>query len=428
MAILCATDFSPQARHAEDAAAVLAGRLGQPLWLLHVQEPDLEVLTSPPALLRAALKERLMGIANRLQPLARAQIIDTAVEVGRPVAKVRAFADSRDVSLLVVGTAGHGSQSLVRLGGTSERLASGSELPVLVVREGDTFREWLEGKAFRALLALDEGEASASALRWLTQLREAGPIDVVVGRVYYASDAHHRYGVPDPRRSYTEADRTVESLIERDLKRQVPSLPGQGELFYRAKLGFGRVADHLLELAEAERCQLVVVGTHAHRGIGRMWSVSAATLHLARTAVALVPPDGMGVGNLAPSARLQRLIVPTDLSQAANAAVPWAYRMVERGGEVVLVYLPSEPLALSARAEADLAARLRLLTPASAEERAVLTRTEVVHGADPAKALLTLSEQLASDALVVSGAGKLSAHLVANASRPVMVVPSPVDR
>ncbi|HEY1087993.1 MAG TPA: universal stress protein, partial [Archangium sp.] len=133
-----------------------------------------------------------------------------------------------------------------------------------------------------------------------------------------------------------------------------------------------------------------------------------------------------GVGNLVPSARLQRLIVPTDLSQAGNAAVPWAYRMVERGGEVVLVHVPSESLQLSARAEADLAARLRLLTPPSAEERAVLTRTEVLHGADPAKALLTLSEHLASDAIVVSG--RLSTQLVANASRPVMVVPSPVDR
>ena len=42
MSIICGTDFSPFARHAEDAAAALAGRLGQELWLLHVQEDQSE--------------------------------------------------------------------------------------------------------------------------------------------------------------------------------------------------------------------------------------------------------------------------------------------------------------------------------------------------------------------------------------------------
>ena len=83
----------------------------------------------------------------------------------------------------------------------------------------------------------------------------------------------------------------MEHFIERDLKRRVPRLPGRGEIFYRARLGVGRVADHLLEIAESERCDLVVVGSHGRAGLARLWSVSATTLHLARMAV-LVVPDG----------------------------------------------------------------------------------------------------------------------------------------
>ncbi len=448
MSILCATDFSAAARHAEEAAAALAGRLDQQLWLLHVQEPEVEVMSSAATgQVQAMLQQRLAAQATRLETLSRKPIM-VAVKQGRALVVVREFAKSHDAQLIVIGSAGHGASAMVKLGGTSERLASGSDTPVLVVREGDSFREWAEGKPFRALLGLEEGEASASALRWLSRLRAAGPLDVVVGRVYYAGEAHQHYGVAGQRRSYTDPDRTVESLIERDLKRMVPALPGQGELFYRAKLGMGRVADHLLELAEAERCQLVVVGSHRHTGFSRMWSVSSATLHLARMGVAVIPPDGKGVGALAPSPRLERVLVATDFSALGNAAVPWAYTMVKAMGEVILahvmpgeghvgvlkeLYAPALPAPhASPRVEAEVAARLRVLTPASAAERGVVTRTEVVRGSDPARALLALAEQLGVDAIVLSSHGRsgvqravrgsVAEAVLHGSTRPVLVV------
>jgi nucleotide-binding universal stress UspA family protein len=451
MTIICATDFSAPARHAEEAAAALAGRLAQPLWLLHVQEPDVEQLApAAEARVQALLRERLVESGSRLEKLA-GKPINVAVKLGRPAHVVREFAKAHDANLIVIGSAGHGASALVKLGGTSERLASGSEIPVMVVREGDSFREWAEGRPFRALIGLEEGEASASALRWLTRLRAAGPLDVVVGRVYYAADAHQHYGVASRRAAYTEPDATVESLIERDLKRLVPSLPGQGELFYRAKLGMGRVADHLLELAEAERCQLIVVGSHKHTGISRMWSVSSATLHLARMAVAVIPPDGKGVGALVPSPRLERVMVATDFSALGNAAVPWAYTLVKNQGEVILahvtpgegyagrldeLYSPALPAPHeSPRVEAEVAARLRALTPPSAADRGVVTRTEVVRGSDPAKALIVLSEQLGVDAIVIAAHGRASVaravrgsvaeEVLRGSTRPVLVVRQP---
>jgi nucleotide-binding universal stress UspA family protein len=447
MTILCATDFSDQARGAEQAAAALAERLGLPLWLVHVQEPGSELL-SPEAnqQLQRMLETRLAGVADRLKP--HPTTVKTALRLGRASEVVPALARELDAKLIVVGSSGHGINPLYRLGGTSERLAHGAELPVLVVREGDSFTEWAAGKSLRVLVGLDEGEASASALRWVTQLRQVAPVDVVLGRVYYAEEAHQRYGLAGRRYSFTDPDPVIEKLIERDLKQAVPELPGTGELFYRAKLGLGRVADHLLELAEAERCQLVVIGTHHHRGLARMWSVSAATVHLARMSVTLVPPDGRGMGTLAPSPRLRRVLVTTDFSTLGNAAVRWAYALADRGGEVILahvtpnegvagdladLYAPALPLPhASPRVETEVAARLHAIAEPFSKDRGVITRTEVLRSSDPAKAILMLAEQLGVDTLVISSHGRsgvtravwgsVTEAVLRGSHRPVFVV------
>ncbi len=450
MTILCATDFSEQARGAEQAAAALAERLGQSLWLLHVQEPGVELMTAASQeKVQEMLAERLAEAASRLKP--RPGKVQTAVKLGRAADVVRDFAKHHDVKLIVVGSSGHGMSPLYKLGGTSERLAHSTEVPVLVVREGDSFSEWAAGKPLRVLVGVDDGEASASALRWVTKLREVSAVDVVLGRVYYAEEAHQQYGVGGRRFSFTDPDPLVEQLIERDLKHAVPSLPGQGELFFRAKLGLGRIADHLLELAEAERCQMVVVGTHRRRGLSRMWSVSAATLHLARMAVVLVPPDGLSAGGLTPPPRLKRVLAATDFSALGNAAVAWAYALVDPGGEVILAHVtPTEGVAgqladlyaptlptphASPRVEAEIASRLRALVPSRAGDRVVQTRTEVLRSADPAEALVALSEQLGVDTVVIASHGRsgvtravrgsVAEAVLRGCHRPVFVVRGP---
>ena len=447
MTILCATDFSEQARGAEQAAAALAERLALPLWLVHVQEPGIELL-SPEASqqLHRMLEKRLAGVADRLKP--RPASVKTALRMGRASEVVPALARELDAKLIVVGSSGHGLTPLYRLGGTSERMAHGAEVPVLVVREGDSFTEWAAGKSLRVLVGLDEGEASASALRWVTQLRQVAPVDVVLGRVYYAEEAHQRYGLAGRRYSFTDPDPVIEKLIERDLKQAAPELPGTGEVFYRAKLGLGRVADHLLELAETERCQLVVIGTHRHRGLARMWSVSAATVHLARMSVTLVPPDGRGMGTLAPPPRLRRVLVTTDFSTLGNAAVRWAYALVDRGGEVILAHVtPSEGIAgqladlyapalplphASPRVETEVAARLHAIAAPFSKDRGVITRTEVLRSSEPAKAILMLAEQLGVDTVVISSHGRsgvtravwgsITEAVLRGSHRPVFVV------
>ncbi len=448
MTIVCATDFSEWGKAAEDAAAAIAGRLGEPLWLLHVQEPDVEVMDAAAAeKVRGFLEERLVETAARLAPTAKS-VVQTALKSGRVVTTLRQFAQHQRARLLVVGSAGHGASSLLRLGGTSEAVASGTDVPVLVVREGESFTDWAKGAPLRVLVGLDEDSSSASALRWVTALRKVAPVDVVLGRVYYAGEAHEHYGFTGRRFSFTDPDPVLESLIERDLKRAVPELPGTGELFYRAKLGISRVAEHLLELGESERCQLVVVGSHRRTGLARMWSVSAATLHLSRMSVAVVPPDESAAEHDLTPPRFKRVLVTTDFSRMGNTAVPWAYAMVDAGGEVALVHVtPSEGVAgdladlyspalptphATPKVESELAARLRALTPTTASARDVVTRTHVLRASDPARAINALAQQLGVDTVVIASHGRsgvsravlgsVAEAVLRDSVRPVFVV------
>ncbi|MBL8918368.1 MAG: universal stress protein [Myxococcaceae bacterium] len=446
MGIVCGIDFSTWSSSAAVVAATLAGRLNDRLYLVHVLEPHVERMDPPAfAKVQALLHERLNGEIVRLKEFTQAGI-EAVVLPGEVADAIREFATNKKAVLIVVGSAGHGAGALVKLGGSSERLASGCDVPVLVVREPDSFVGWAKGQGLRAIVGFDDSEASMSALRWLEKLRKLAPVDVVLSRVYYQDEAHRQYGL-SRRFSYTDPDPRVEGLIERDLKAHVPELEGKGELFYRAKLAVGRVADHLLELAEAERCQVVVVGTHGRKGLARMWSVSAAALHLSRMSVAVVPPDGAPARVAQP--RVKRVLVTTDFSKLGNAAVPWAFAIAEPGAEVYLThvtlttgiagelveqYLPSADLLpqVPARVEFEVAARLRALTPSSAIEKGIVTRTEVIRGPNAAQAIAEAAERVAADVIVISSHGRtgfsrtvfgsVAEEVMTTSRKPVFVV------
>jgi nucleotide-binding universal stress UspA family protein len=53
------------------------------------------------------------------------------------------------------------------------------------------------------------------------------------------------------------------------------------------------MGDHLLEFAESEKADLIVVGTHQRRGLRRLGSVSSVVLHFGHTSVACIPANGI---------------------------------------------------------------------------------------------------------------------------------------
>jgi nucleotide-binding universal stress UspA family protein len=451
MSILCGVDFSPRSLEAVTAAAAIAGRARQALWLVSVIEPAAVKDLGPNSRehFEQGVLQRLEAEATRVKALA--PVTHVAVYFGAPAAELKRAAEEKQASLLVVASAGHAHEPLIRLGGTSEKAAVGTAPPVLVVREAAPFEAWAaQRRPLKVVVGADDGSATDAAVHWANALRAFGPVDLVIGHVYYADEAHLRYGLERPA-SYLERHPELEALIERDLQRRFPPLPGSGETFHRARLGLGRIADHLLELAREWQADLVVVGTHGKRGLMRLGSVSSGALHHAGTAVAMVPVSAQPHPEARPSPLVARVLVGTDFSELGDAALPWAFALTPPDGEVLLTHVvktdasavtpvelylqgttvadqPPERVAL------EVAQRLQNLArraPAAAHRASRVVSTS---GPDVARALCEAAAREAADLIVLGSHGRSGlsravlgsvAEAVTRQSRcPVVIIPA----
>jgi nucleotide-binding universal stress UspA family protein len=442
MPIVCGSDFSDRSLPAQMAAIAMASRMQvNELWLVHVLDSSQGIFGEATWKgLRDAAEKRLAEQATRLQK-------HTTVHVRRAVLgeldpkdvktvgeELMRFADAQKAAMLIVSSQGHGASPLHRIGGTSEGVVQMARLPVVVVRDSAPFEAWVKGeRPLRVLLGIDATVSSDAAVRWVKALRSAGPTDVVVGHVYYVTDASRRYGIPRPF-SILDEDPEIERLIARDLASRVGELPGTGRVTYRPKLGLGRLGDHLLDLADSEAVDLIVVGTHHQRGLRRLASISSVVLHYGHASVASIPTTTTATRAPQEMPRLKRVLIATDFSTFSNQAVAYGYSLLgDRGGEAYLVHVAA---ASGHRREfhedTDLVAELRSLVPKLPFTRNIVTRTEVIHGDDAATAICEAAERLGVDAICVASHGRsgLKRALLGSvveavmhqATRPVLVV------
>jgi nucleotide-binding universal stress UspA family protein len=344
------------------------------------------------------------------------------------------LARARGAVLVVVGSQGHGASPLLRVGGTSERIALESNVPVLVARDAAPFERWLRGeRPLRVVAGVDFTASAAAAWRWLKLIRVAGPCDVVAAHLYYAEEAAARYG---GRAGATRrAHGGVEELLARDLLSFLGELPGSGTFTARAQVALGRLADHLVELAEEERADLIVVGTHHRHHAARLWSVSGGVLHLARTAVATIPSGEKQLGPVAATS-VTRVLVATALDERSAGAVALAYGVLQnRAGTVHLLYVapPARDPAAAAAEDVELEQRLRALAPLDADRGGIGTTVEVARG-PVARTISEVAERLGADVICVASCrrGRVGVpgvsvvnELLRRTTKPVLVAKPP---
>ena len=89
----------------------------------------------------------------------------------------------------------------------------------------------------------------------------------------------------------------IQKNLERDLKKRIARFLRKQKVTAIVEPGYGTPEGYLFEMASRQKADLIVVGTHQRRGLGRvlLGSVSRAVLHHAKVAVAVVPPaEGSG--------------------------------------------------------------------------------------------------------------------------------------
>jgi nucleotide-binding universal stress UspA family protein len=128
-------------------------------------------------------------------------------------------------------------------------------------------------------------------LDWVNNLRKIGkcqftvlysswPPDEVRRRVYQRSLP----GATNPSE--------IQKDLQRDLAKRIATFLPDRKVIAIIEPGWGNPEGYLFQMASREHVDLIVVGTHQRRGLGRvlLGSVSRNVLHHAKVTVAVVPP------------------------------------------------------------------------------------------------------------------------------------------
>ena len=290
--IVCGTDFSASATEAVNIAAAMARRLETSLVLIHVDEM-LGALTSNPVLIETAILQRRGELGDEAQ---RLRELGTTVEErflsGSAFGELVRAAIKFEARLIVLGAVGHGLARRLFLGSVAERTAETSPIPTLVVRPRGRLMSWIRGKhPLKILVGYDFSAASDAALAWVNELGEIGKLETTVLYTNWPPDEARRLGYEGPLPLAANPVK-IQKNLERDLKKPIAKFLPKQKVTAIVEPGWGTPEGYLFEMASRKKVDLIVVGTHQRRGLGRvlLGSVSRAVLHHAKVAVAVVPP------------------------------------------------------------------------------------------------------------------------------------------
>lgn len=441
--ILCGTDFSSPARAAADAAAALATRLGLPLRLIHASE----IASSP------WVQEHLKTEATRLHEAGAALAAEVVEGVADEV--LGRLARERAARLIVISSLGQRAPARWLLGSVAERTAEFATVPTLVVRDAAPFQAWARGeRALKVFVGTDFSANSEAALRWVAELRNFGPCEVIAAYAAWTPEETSRLGAISEMALVGTAP-AVQTALERDIKEKVTRLLGEQSVRVLVQGGWGRPDVQLVGMAVEAQADLIVVGTHQRHGFSRLGegSVSRGILRYAPMSVACVPVP-VGQRMTVPAVRpCPRVLVAVDLGESHGFAAPYGYGICSPGGTVRLVHVvgPIRPAGPTVGGfnrgfpspgehrdhVAQLGDRLKALIPCEEKARAIRTEVEVIEDREVAHAICASAERCNADVICIGshtrpgfGAkvlGSVSLGVLQRSRRPVLVVWPPSE-
>jgi nucleotide-binding universal stress UspA family protein len=323
------------------------------------------------------------------------------------------------------------------IGNIAERIAETSPVPTLVVRDAAPFAAWARGeRPLKVFVGADFTASSDAALRWVAELQQLGPVEVIAGYVDWPPEEAARLGVSGPL-GLRGNPPAMQGVLERDLREKVTRLLGSENVRVSVRGNWGRADIPLVEMAIESHADLVVVGTHQWQGLDRLrhGSISRGILHHAPMSVACVPTPAAAPMAGPRIRECRRVLVAVDLNAPHGFAAPHGYSIVQPGGTVRLVHViePSRPPQQVAEAEA----KLRALAPHASEARGIMTEVEVIESRETAEAIRAAAERFGADVICVGShtrpgftakvLGSVSLGVLQGSLRPVLVVWPPAE-
>lgn len=263
--ILLATDFTDGSNEAARTALQLASRLKCEVVLVHVL-PKRGIFTPIEDRLRTHAKERLEALKERMEA-EKVEKVTIRIPNGDAHREIIYYAESLEVSLVVLGGVKTSTDDPPRLGTTAERVIRDCRIPVWVARPDGPH------KPEKILCPVDMSEHSARALRngiglaklldtSLDVLHVVSPLSSLIAQGGNLIDEVFEDDFFDQRTREFEAFLTRFEF---------------GETRWNKVLERGNPADLIVEHAESHGADLIIMGSVGRTGLSRLLMGSVAT-------------------------------------------------------------------------------------------------------------------------------------------------------
>lgn len=281
--VVVATDFTPGAAAAVRRAIALPLQPGATVSLLHVVEEPV-----PPRYLEAVLDHARSALGN-LAADAQREVsahgssdirVEHRVVVGTPFVEIIRYARSFGADLVVVGRHGPRSVRDSFVGSTAERVIRKGDVPVLLVNETTV------APYERALLAVDLSDTSTRVADLALTLLPPGVPLIRVVHVFHVALAGWLDGD-----SLAQQRRELADHAAAAAKRFTAPYAARG-IECRLVVCEGDPRVVILREAARDRCDLIVLATHARTGIAHalLGSVAEWLVRAAPSDVAVARP------------------------------------------------------------------------------------------------------------------------------------------
>jgi nucleotide-binding universal stress UspA family protein len=268
--ILCPIDFSETARHALDQAVALARRYGSKIVALHMSPrissispmlvPEVPVL--PPEAPEVEAELRIW-----LAPAEQAGVGTQVVAAdGAPAAGILERAAALPADLIVMGTHGRTGFEHLLLGSVTEKVLRKATCPVMTVPPPAATASTPPFK--RILCPVDFSEPSLAAVRFAAALAEEGTARLTLLHVFEwpPDEALEELGsdVLDQfrRERETRTRERLDSLIRQDVRNWCTP---------EVRLRTGKAYSEIIQCAELDHDDLIVMGVHGRGPVGQFW-------------------------------------------------------------------------------------------------------------------------------------------------------------
>jgi nucleotide-binding universal stress UspA family protein len=285
--ILCPVDLSDTSRHALEHAFAFARWYKARVTVLHVLNMPLPVMPSAgvpvdvpalPPLRREDVTEdvrRFTGSTNGADPDAA----DVVVVEGSPVREILRQAQDGRIDLLVMGTHGRSGFEALFLGSVTEKVLRSTHVPVLTVPPAV---ERVESVVYKTILCpIEFSDPSTRALEYAFTLAKETDARLILLHV-----VEQLVETPQPGKLSRFTLEQYRQHLEEDARARLRSaVPEEARVWCtpEERVLSGKAYRVILEIAEQEKVEVVVMGVHGKGALNRRL-FGSTTHHVIREA------------------------------------------------------------------------------------------------------------------------------------------------